>query len=156
MSRSAIVVIHPSHYFGFLNAIILIIKQSGNFSLTWSLGVESIPADSRQFITGRQETKRDKQPYTFTFTPIDNIEWPVDLTPDACLWMRGSWSTPREPPQTQGKHANTSHRKDSLAVRRSANHCCRDGLYDVSFKNKRLIHFVICLNVHQQSWRVSP
>lgn len=49
---------------------------------------------SRSFMTGF--TYREKQPFTPTITPTDNLELLISLT-FACLWVLGTWSTGENP-----------------------------------------------------------
>lgn len=61
---------------------------------------QGTPCTSWQLITVL--TFRDKGPHTLTLAPMDNLESPISLTPDVCLWsVRGSRSTERDPMQTR-------------------------------------------------------
>ena len=58
----------------------------------WSLSQQSSgerrgsPWTDRQSITGPHRDKRDKQPFTLTLTPKDNLESPINLT---CMFLDG-------------------------------------------------------------------
>ena len=72
---------------------------------------------SRQFITGL--TYREKQPFTLTFTPTDNLE---QSNIPACLWIvGGSQSTWRK--TSPREHVNSTQPSTLLLCSNSAKHC---------------------------------
>ena len=67
---------------------------------------QGTPWTSHQFITGL--TCRDEQPFTltFTFTPMGNLESPINLPPVYMFLDCGrKW---RKPMRTRGEHANST------------------------------------------------
>ncbi len=66
----------------------------------------STPWTSRQIITGL--THRDIQPFTLTFTPMGNLESPINLHIFG-LWEEAG--VPRENPRRHGENMQTPHRE---------------------------------------------
>uniref|UniRef100_A0A3P9DAM3 Protein kinase domain containing, cytoplasmic b n=1 Tax=Maylandia zebra TaxID=106582 RepID=A0A3P9DAM3_9CICH len=90
---------------------------------------QGTPWTGRQSVAG--PTHRDRQPFalifTRTFTPNGNLDFPINLSPQAaCLWtVGGKRSTRREPTQTRGEHANSTQKDPGLMLElNSGPSCC--------------------------------
>uniref|UniRef100_A0A669DAA6 Metalloendopeptidase n=1 Tax=Oreochromis niloticus TaxID=8128 RepID=A0A669DAA6_ORENI len=74
-----------------------------------------------------QHTGTDNHSRSHSLTPSDNLDYPINLSPQtACLWtVGGSRSTRREPTQTRGEHANSTQKDPGLMVElNSGPSCC--------------------------------
>jgi len=68
---------------------------------------QGTPWTGRQTIAGL--THRDKQPFTLTFTPLDNLELSINLVPN--LYVFGLWEEAGENPRWHGETMQTPHRR---------------------------------------------
>lgn len=78
-----------------------------------------------RLVPERGLNQTNKQPLMFRFTPMGNLDSPIDLTPDAQLWMGvGSQRIPRgKPANLKQKGPNLESNPTLLLWGNTANHC---------------------------------